>query len=63
MKVQIFLKIGQLPFTQKMKKREKRTVKSRRSLVNKNRQPFTFLKQNTLGNEKGLSSVEDLYKH
>ncbi|WP_183084655.1 hypothetical protein [Chryseobacterium sp. 7] len=46
-----------------MKKREKRTVKSRRSLVNKNRQPFTFLKQNTLGNEKGLSSVEDLYKH
>jgi len=45
MKVQIFFKkIGQLPFTQKMKKREKRTVESRRSLVNKNRQPFTFFK-------------------
>ncbi|EFK37002.1 hypothetical protein HMPREF0204_10848 [Chryseobacterium gleum ATCC 35910] len=61
MKVQIFKKIGQLPFTQKMKKR-KRTVRSRRSLVNKNRQPFTFL-NTTLGNEKGLSGAEDLYKH
>ncbi|WP_283205417.1 hypothetical protein [Chryseobacterium gleum] len=44
-----------------MKKR-KRTVRSRRSLVNKNRQPFTFL-NTTLGNEKGLSGAEDLYKH
>lgn len=63
MKVQIFLKNWPVTIHTKNEEKRKRTVESRRSLVNKNRQPFTFLKQNTLGNEKGLSSAEDLYKY
>ena len=59
MKVQI-LKNWPVTIHKKKKKREKRTVGSRRSFINKNRQPFTFLDTIQLGNEKGLSGAEDL---